>query len=45
MCRIIYRKERDKFGHPGHHVIGRKEVRKAERFRKIHEKWYENSIA
>jgi hypothetical protein len=45
MRRIIYRKERINFAHLGHQVIGRKGVGKAERFRRIHEKWYENSIA
>ena len=43
--RIIYRKEKRNYARVGHQVIGKKEVRKAERFRRIHEKWYENSIA
>jgi hypothetical protein len=37
MRRIIYRKERINFAHPGYQVIGRKEVGKAESFRRIHE--------
>ena len=45
MRRIIYRKKRISFAHPGHQVIGRKEVGKAKSLRRIHEKWYENGIA
>jgi hypothetical protein len=43
--RIIYRKEKRSYARVGHQVIGRKETGKAERFRRIQEKWYENSIA
>ena len=43
--RIIYRKENKKLQLGVLPPIGRKEVRKAERFRKIHEKRYESNIA
>jgi hypothetical protein len=43
--RIIYRKEKRSYARVGHQVIGKKEVGKAERFRRIHEKWYESNIA
>ena len=45
MRRIIYRKRENKFCASGHQVIGRKEVGKAERFRKIWEKEHEKSMA
>ncbi len=41
-----YIKEKNKsFTRRGYQVIGRKEIRKAERFRRIHEKRYESNIA
>jgi hypothetical protein len=43
--RIIYRKENKKLQLGILLLIGRKEIRKAERFRKIHEKRYESNIA
>jgi hypothetical protein len=43
--RIIYRKENKKLQLGVLQPIGRKEVGKAERFRKIHEKRYESNIA
>ena len=36
--RIIYRKEKRNYTRVGYQIIGRKEVSKAERFRRIHEK-------
>ena len=42
--RIIYRKENKKLCFGVLPPIGRKEVGKAERFRKIHEKRYESNI-
>jgi hypothetical protein len=43
--RIIYRKGNKKLCFWILPLIGRKEIGKAERFRRIQEKWYENSIA
>ena len=43
--RIIYRKENKKLCFCVLLLIGRKEIRKAERFRRIHEKRYESNIA
>ena len=43
--RIIYRKEIRKFCFGVVPPIGRKEIGKAERFRRIHEKRYESNIA
>ena len=43
--RIIYRKEIRKFRFGVVPPIGRKEIGKEERFRRIHEKKYESNIA
>ena len=43
--RIIYRKENKKLCFCVLPPIGRKEIGKAERFRRIHEKRYESNIA
>ena len=43
--RIIYRKENKKLQLGVLPAIGRKEIRKAEKFRRIHEKGYESNIA
>ena len=43
--RIIYRKENKKLQLGILPPIGRKEIEKAERFRRIHEKRYESNIA
>ena len=43
--RIIYRKENKKLQLGILPLIGRKEIGKAERFRRIHEKRYESNIA
>jgi len=45
LSRIIYRKEKRSYAQVDYQVIGKKDVKKAERFRRIHKKRYENNIA